>query len=65
MSVENVSLNSGDDRARVAYEMAAKLWFNETGMNPKMSDKTFFELVHNCWRCVGPNGPGNFDYTGV
>jgi hypothetical protein len=58
MAVEKVDLNSGDDRSRVAYEMAKQLWWEEKQGHPKMTDEDFLELVHKCWKCFGGAGPG-------
>jgi hypothetical protein len=63
MAVENVALNSGDNRSRVAYEMAKELWVDEKHSSPKMSDEDFLKLVHTCWKCFGASGPGKIEYT--
>jgi hypothetical protein len=59
MAVENVKLNSGDDKARVAYQMALGMW-NQThgGNDPKIDDQIeFLDLVQNCARAISPRFP--------
>lgn len=56
MAVEKVNLNAGDDRARVAYEMAMMMWYNShDGDQPKTEDQVeFLDLVQNCARAISP-----------
>lgn len=62
MAVENVELNAGDNRTQVAFEMAKLLWNNSHDDGPKMTDDSFFELVHECWRCLGSLGHGKHKF---
>ncbi|WP_371170693.1 hypothetical protein [Aliiroseovarius sp. 2305UL8-7] len=43
--------------ARVAYDMARALWFEETDSHPKLSDWQFFELVKLCSISLAGNSP--------
>jgi hypothetical protein len=57
MAVENVKLNSGDDKARVAYDMALRMWHKtKAGQDPKIDDQgEFLDLVQCCARAITPN----------
>lgn len=54
MAVENVELNSGDNKSDVAYRMALGLWnASHAGANPRIADKVeFLDLVQECARSL-------------
>lgn len=45
----------GESAAKIAYDMASSLWWEEHQTHPKMSNTEFFDLVQNCARSLSAN----------
>jgi hypothetical protein len=56
MAVENVELNSGDDRARVAYEMAREIWIGGDRSIDLENRAEFLDLVAECVKTLNTFG---------
>ncbi|WP_170571105.1 hypothetical protein [Ruegeria atlantica] len=56
MAVENVKLNSGDNKSEVAYQMALSMWQQSNqGKSPNRDSKAeFLDLVQDCVRALQP-----------
>lgn len=53
MSERSRHVTSSDGRHRVAYEMAADMWFQSKSQAPTLEDKEeFLELVRDCTKAL-------------